>query len=852
MLSICVAVISPASAAGESISITATTYSPGNAGNVGISLSGFDQTQSYQATVKFVNTSTNADVTNGTLTATQGATSLISGYTSYAASKLGFKGTYAAIVAALSSITWSPSAASGNISIRIGISSAPGTDEFYDANSGHYYKYVSQSSDWDSARIDADNSILFGLRGYLAEINSAAENTFISDETSANDIWIGATEDPQTASAYTGLSYDGTYGQRWIWDGAISGTPPVGTGGIAQSNLALFSSWAPGEPNNDSHGGDGFDADDNYYSYNPAQDCAVTNWSGLRGYWNDLPCYYSNGYLIEFGGRPGEVSTAQSATITTTVTAVSAVGINIANIPLTAPVRGATPVTSLTSNGQYSTAITWSGSPIIFAGSTSYTANLTLTPVNGYTLTGVSANFFTVPGATSVTHNANSGVITAVFPATAVAAPAFTISSSSETATVGSAISGYSITSTGGAIASYSISPAISNTPGLTFNAATGLISGSPTTSVDSRAYTITAINNTSTASRTFTISFYPRPTITGPSRITGTVGTAINQVNLSLDGGTDTKTATISPNSSLPAGLTLTSAGRISGTPTVAGTSSTSFTVTDSLNETATATIEFVISAPPPPPPPPPAPVVTKDPDQTSSISSITQGCPTDANAVVIKGSFLASITNIFVNGQVIDSSLWKQSATQVVITINPSDGSALSIQIFNGQVPLLPLQSLTVISRCLVPAPIVTPTPTPTATPKPTPSATATPKPTPTPTNTPQPSVEMVKVGTVYMASGSYSLNDATKKSLIAVAKKINASSAKTILVYGHADNRGGVNNTVLSQNRAKAVANYLRPLLTVKKISIGWYSSNKPVKTGTSAADLAQNRRVEIYTK
>jgi hypothetical protein len=33
-------------------------------------------------------------------------------------------------------------------------------------------------------------------------------------------------------------------------------------------------------------------------------------------------------------------------------------------------------------------------------------------------LTGVSANFFTVAGATSVTHSADSGVITAVFPAT--------------------------------------------------------------------------------------------------------------------------------------------------------------------------------------------------------------------------------------------------------------------------------------------------------------------------------------------------------------------------------------------------------------------------------------------------
>jgi uncharacterized repeat protein (TIGR02543 family) len=160
--------------------------------------------------------------------------------------------------------------------------------------------------------------------------------------------------------------------------------------------------------------------------------------------------------------------------------------------------------------------------------------------------------------------------------------------------------------------------------------------------------------------------------------------------------------------------------------------------------------------------------------------------------------------------------------------------------------------------------PTPVVTPTPSPTPTPTPTPTATPTPTPTPTPkptptptpspsaTTIPQPTTQMKKVGTVYMSSGSYFLNDATKLTLKAIALKINASGAKSILVYGHADNRGGVNNTVLSQNRAKAVANYLRPLLKVKKISIGFYSSNKPAKAGSSAAALAQNRRVEIYTK
>ena len=140
-----------------------------------------------------------------------------------------------------------------------------------------------------------------------------------------------------------------------------------------------------------------------------------------------------------------------------------------------------------------------------------------------------------------------------------------------------------------------------------------------------------------------------------------------------------------------------------------------------------------------------------------------------------------------------------------------------------------------------------VVTPTPTPTPTPKPTP----TPTPTPTATNV-QPTSEMKKVGTFNMASGSYFLNDAAKLSLKALALKINATEVKQVLVYGHTDSRGGVNNTWLSQQRAKAVANYLRPLLRGKKLAIGWYASSKPIATGTSKADLAKNRRVEIYVK
>ena len=62
--------------------------------------------------------------------------------------------------------------------------------------------------------------------------------------------------------------------------------------------------------------------------------------------------------------------------------------------------------------------MTWSGNPTTFIGGTVYTATITLTPKAGYSLTGVSADSFTVAGATA-TNGQGSGVITAVFPATA-------------------------------------------------------------------------------------------------------------------------------------------------------------------------------------------------------------------------------------------------------------------------------------------------------------------------------------------------------------------------------------------------------------------------------------------------
>lgn len=91
---------------------------------------------------------------------------------------------------------------------------------------------------------------------------------------------------------------------------------------------------------------------------------------------------------------------------------------------VTAPVVGETPVTAITEGKQFTGTVTWSPDLVNgkFGPQTVYTATITLTPKAGYKLDGVAANCFTVAGATSVSNGANSGVVTAVFPATKEAA----------------------------------------------------------------------------------------------------------------------------------------------------------------------------------------------------------------------------------------------------------------------------------------------------------------------------------------------------------------------------------------------------------------------------------------------
>ncbi|MDR3284047.1 MAG: hypothetical protein LBS97_02585 [Treponema sp.] len=119
---------------------------------------------------------------------------------------------------------------------------------------------------------------------------------------------------------------------------------------------------------------------------------------------------------------------ANSGTVTITFPATEAIprvsALNLTTL-VTAPVKGAEPVTTDISTAQYTGSVTWQtsdGSTFTgqtFAAATVYKALVTLRAESGYTFDGIEADSFTHTGATSVTNAADSGIITITFLATA-------------------------------------------------------------------------------------------------------------------------------------------------------------------------------------------------------------------------------------------------------------------------------------------------------------------------------------------------------------------------------------------------------------------------------------------------
>ena len=94
--------------------------------------------------------------------------------------------------------------------------------------------------------------------------------------------------------------------------------------------------------------------------------------------------------------------------------------INTAITQLTAPVKNEVPQTEIETD-EYTATVAWS--PEVtdkFGYSTVYTATITITPKVNYTVKGIAENGYTVSGAQTVTNEADSATVTAVYSATGI------------------------------------------------------------------------------------------------------------------------------------------------------------------------------------------------------------------------------------------------------------------------------------------------------------------------------------------------------------------------------------------------------------------------------------------------
>lgn len=144
----------------------------------------------------------------------------------------------------------------------------------------------------------------------------------------------------------------------------------------------------------------------------------------------------------------------------------------------------------------------------------------------------------------------------------------------------------------------FTISPALP--AGLTISSTTGVVSGTPTVTLNRTEFTVTCTDDAIRVTATIFIRIAATTATISPATqtVSATVGTAITATAAYTDTEMSTKTFSVSP--ALPSGLSLnTTTGVISGTPTAAS-AATNYTVTATDGTlSATATVSITVSAP-------------------------------------------------------------------------------------------------------------------------------------------------------------------------------------------------------------------------------------------------------------
>ena len=187
-------------------------------------------------------------------------------------------------------------------------------DADYLPATGHFYRFVRSSGIWwtaAEAQAKSDAMKYYGLRGYLATITSQVENDFIRLKTTAVG-WIGASDagvegDWRWVTGPEGLEDGGKGRLFWIGPGSARNNPGNGP------YQGRYSNWNTNnlEPNNQ-----------NDEDYAHITLFTIDKNRASQSYtWNDLSesggqgDYLPEGYLIEFGGMPGDPVLNLTATV---------------------------------------------------------------------------------------------------------------------------------------------------------------------------------------------------------------------------------------------------------------------------------------------------------------------------------------------------------------------------------------------------------------------------------------------------------------------------------------------------------------------------------------------------------
>jgi gliding motility-associated-like protein len=166
----------------------------------------------------------------------------------------------------------------------------------YLPSNGHYYEYVPNLGiTWTNAKAAAALKTFYGLQGYLATL-TALDEAQLAGKQAPGTGWIGGTDE----------------GVEGVWKWATG--PEAGTvfwRGTANGSSPNFAFWNTGEPNQ---------SGDEDYAHITAPGV------GTPGSWNDLSntgassgSYQPKGYIVEYGGMPGDPTLQLSASTTLSI-----------------------------------------------------------------------------------------------------------------------------------------------------------------------------------------------------------------------------------------------------------------------------------------------------------------------------------------------------------------------------------------------------------------------------------------------------------------------------------------------------------------------------------------------------